>query len=241
MKRKASKLESISDEVDLVNQLKVAAKEQLAFDEASKFDAEKDKAGFRRYEEACDRVKNFYAVGLDTDHFPEYSYSLTCHVGTTQKADTSLECRDPRRILQNSSCSDVRLGSYGDAQHPSGRVRSRHLCWADRTSTTDCRSDPKRRQARLDAACRVDSCKPARLMRFVTDGYAQDLGKLYCFFGAQGQWDVVGDTFVVGAKFTDKIIYPETFKENPDYYDEKLQTENGIYEPGCGLENVLLR
>lgn len=71
-------------------------------------------------------------------------------------------------------------------------------------------------------------------------GLIHDLGKLLCFFGADGQWDVVGDTFVVGCKFSDKIIYPDTFKENPDYNDEKLQTENGIYEAGCGLDNVLL-
>ena len=30
------------------------------WDERSKFDAEKDKNNFRQYEEACDRVKNFY-------------------------------------------------------------------------------------------------------------------------------------------------------------------------------------
>lgn len=71
-------------------------------------------------------------------------------------------------------------------------------------------------------------------------GLIHDLGKLLCFFGVDGQWDVVGDTFVVGCKFSDKIIYPETFKANPDYYDEKLMTEYGIYEPNCGLENVLI-
>jgi inositol oxygenase len=30
------------------------------WDDASEFDAEKDKARFRQYEAACDRVKNFY-------------------------------------------------------------------------------------------------------------------------------------------------------------------------------------
>jgi hypothetical protein len=30
------------------------------WDDASEFDAEKDKACFRQYEDACDRVKNFY-------------------------------------------------------------------------------------------------------------------------------------------------------------------------------------
>ena len=30
------------------------------WDDESEFDTEKDKARFRRYEDACDRVKNFY-------------------------------------------------------------------------------------------------------------------------------------------------------------------------------------
>ena len=30
------------------------------WDDASQFDASKDKTTFRQYEEACDRVKNFY-------------------------------------------------------------------------------------------------------------------------------------------------------------------------------------
>lgn len=47
-------------------------------------------------------------------------------------------------------------------------------------------------------------------------GLVHDLGKLLFFFGSQGQWDVVGDTFVVGCKFSDKVIYPETFENNPD-------------------------
>lgn len=41
-------------------------------------------------------------------------------------------------------------------------------------------------------------------------GLVHDLGKLLYFFGAEGQWDTVGDTFVVGAKFDERCIYPET-------------------------------
>ena len=41
----------------LVNKLKGKT---AKWDEQSKFDAEKDKNNFRQYEEACDRVKNFY-------------------------------------------------------------------------------------------------------------------------------------------------------------------------------------
>lgn len=71
-------------------------------------------------------------------------------------------------------------------------------------------------------------------------GLLHDLGKLLVFFGAQGQWDVVGDTFVVGAKFSEKNVYPATFDNNPDSHDARYNTELGIYQEGCGLENVML-
>ena len=48
------------------------------------------------------------------------------------------------------------------------------------------------------------------------------------------------DTFVVGCKFSDKIIYPETFVGNPDSKDAVYSTEYGVYSPHCGLENVML-
>jgi len=71
-------------------------------------------------------------------------------------------------------------------------------------------------------------------------GLVHDLGKLLLLFGAEGQWDVVGDTFVVGCKYSDKNIYPDTFKNNPDYHDAVYSSEYGIYRPHCGLENVML-
>ncbi len=72
-------------------------------------------------------------------------------------------------------------------------------------------------------------------------GLIHDLGKLLYFFNAQGQWDVVGDTFAVGCKFSDKIIfYEDTFDKNPDFYHPIYSTEYGIYSPHCGLDNVML-
>ncbi|CAL1698972.1 unnamed protein product [Somion occarium] len=71
-------------------------------------------------------------------------------------------------------------------------------------------------------------------------GLVHDLGKLLYLFGSEGQWDVVGDTFVVGCKFSDKIIYPETFEGNPDIRDPVYSTEYGVYQAHCGLDNVML-
>lgn len=72
-------------------------------------------------------------------------------------------------------------------------------------------------------------------------GLVHDLGKLLYFFDSDGQWDVVGDTFVVGCQFpTDKIVYPDTFTENPDLNHPVYSTKYGIYEPGCGLEKLMI-
>lgn len=58
VKQAATKMDAISDEIDEVNVIKGKPN----YDEQSAFDAAKDKEGFRQYEAACDRVKNFYAV-----------------------------------------------------------------------------------------------------------------------------------------------------------------------------------
>jgi inositol oxygenase len=71
-------------------------------------------------------------------------------------------------------------------------------------------------------------------------GLIHDLGKLLFFFGAEGQWSVVGDTFPVGCAFDQRIIYPDTFEANPDYGHEIYGTKYGIYSPGCGLDNMML-
>jgi len=72
---------------------------------------------------------------------------------------------------------------------------------------------------------------------FVLTGFLHDLGKVLCLFG-EPQWAVVGDTFPVGCGHSDKIVYPEFFKDNPDFYNEQFNTKYGIYEPNCGLRNV---
>lgn len=73
----------------------------------------------------------------------------------------------------------------------------------------------------------------------VLTGLFHDLGKVLCLFG-EPQWAVVGDTFPVGCAFSDKIVYSEFFKYNPDSQNETFNTKYGIYEPNCGLAQVQL-
>jgi inositol oxygenase len=74
---------------------------------------------------------------------------------------------------------------------------------------------------------------------FVLTGLVHDLGKVLCLFG-EPQWAVVGDTFPVGCAFSDRVVYPEFFADNPDRGDPRLHSPHGVYEPGCGLKNVHL-
>lgn len=74
---------------------------------------------------------------------------------------------------------------------------------------------------------------------FVLAGLVHDLGKILCLWG-EPQWAVVGDTFPVGCKWSDSIVYAEAFDQNPDGGVAQYQTENGIYEPACGLNNLTL-
>jgi len=78
-------------------------------------------------------------------------------------------------------------------------------------------------------------------------GLIHDLGKAMYLFGADEdgtsqaeQWGLVGDIFVVGCKLPDSCVYPEFNALNPDMQDPRYNTELGVYEAGCGLDNLEL-
>jgi inositol oxygenase len=72
---------------------------------------------------------------------------------------------------------------------------------------------------------------------FILTGLIHDLGKILCLFG-EPQWAVVGDTFPVGCRYSEKIVFPEFFEANPDSAVPTYQTANGIYQQHCGLDNI---
>ena len=66
-------------------------------------------------------------------------------------------------------------------------------------------------------------------------GLIHDIGKvLYTF--KYPEWSVVGDTFVLGCKLPKSMVYYNLTVDHPD----RDNTELGIYEKGCGLENLNL-
>lgn len=206
-------LEASSDLIDDVNVLKAALKvkqgnatqEEKDIYEKSQFDAEKDKAQFRQYEEACDRVKNFYREQHEKQ---TVAYNLRARYQfhhQTRAEMTIWEAMEKLNTLIDESDPDTSLTQIDHLLQTAEAIRR----------------DGKPRWMQLT-------------------GLIHDLGKLLFFYGAEGQWDVVGDTFPVGCAFDKRIIYPDTFKGNPDHDNEIYSTEHGIYVPGCGLDNVML-
>ncbi|KAJ8245631.1 hypothetical protein GJAV_G00272810 [Gymnothorax javanicus] len=71
-------------------------------------------------------------------------------------------------------------------------------------------------------------------------GLIHDVGKMMALW-EEPQWSVVGDTYPVGCRFQDSIVFRDTtFTDNPDDKNPAYNTENGIYEPKCGLDKVLM-
>ena len=51
---------------------------------------------------------------------------------------------------------------------------------------------------------------------FQLTGLLHDLGKVLCLWG-EPQWAVVGDTFPVGCRFDEAVVFHEHFVANPDW------------------------
>jgi inositol oxygenase len=51
---------------------------------------------------------------------------------------------------------------------------------------------------------------------------------------------VVGDTFPVGCAFDPRVVHADLFAANPDAAEPRYASPLGIYEPGCGLDALLL-
>ncbi|KAF2479011.1 inositol oxygenase 1 [Neohortaea acidophila] len=206
-------LETTSDAIDEVNLLKAemrvkngtATQQELKAYEQSKFDAEKDKTQFRQYEDACDRVKNFYREQHEKQTVAYNLKARNDFQSKTRAEMTVWQAMEKLNTLIDNSDPDTSLSQI------------EHLL----QSAEAIRRDGKPRWFQLT-------------------GLIHDLGKLLFFYGAEGQWDVVGDTFPVGCRFDESIIYPGTFVNNPDNIDPIYRTEHGIYTPGCGLDSVML-
>jgi len=213
--RDGQALEETSDNIDAVNVLKAQLKANQqrtantpspdSIYSESQFDANKDKSGFRQYEDACDRVKNFYKE-QHTRQTVAYNLRARHLFHTQTRAEMTIwQAIEKLNTLIDESDPDTELSQIEHLLQTAEAIR-----------------------------------RDGKPKWFQLTGLIHDLGKLLFFYGAEGQWDVVGDTFPVGCAFDERIIYPGSFVDNPDLKDPVYATKHGIYSPGCGMDKVML-
>lgn len=102
-------------------------------------------------------------------------------------------------------------------------------------------SDPDTELSQLDHSLQTaEAIRAAGHPRWLQlTGLIHDLGKVLCTFD-EPQWAVVGDTFPLGCRFDERIVYYPFFETNPDYQSPEYQTESGIYQRHCGLDRVVM-
>jgi len=82
-------------------------------------------------------------------------------------------------------------------------------------------------------------------------GLLHDMGKIMFLWGTSEdgqdgyspngkQWALGGDTFVLGCQIPNEaVVFPEFNKCNPDMSDERYNSKFGVYEPNCGIDNLM--
>jgi inositol oxygenase len=73
----------------------------------------------------------------------------------------------------------------------------------------------------------------------VVIGFIHDVGKLLVKLGLRQPF-VVGDMWPVGCAPSPDIVCSEFFAENPDSTHPVYGTKLGMYEEGCGLDNLVM-
>ena len=106
-------LEETSDKIDSVNILKAKLKgatlEEKDIYERSQFDADKDKTQFRKYEEACDRVKYFYRVQHEKQTVAKNLKARNDFHSKTRAERTISQAMEKLNILIDESGPDTSL------------------------------------------------------------------------------------------------------------------------------------
>ena len=172
-------------------------------------------------------------------HTPAHMHSPPPPCVPHRKADSCVQHLDACKLPQADTHVHGRLAHDGDAQHTRGQLGPRHAALTDRAPPADCGGDALQWQARVDAG-RWPRARPREAavhgwLRVRAARPRVCMADVAC--RGRGQWDVVGDTFVVGCQFPDTIIYPEMFAGNPDVSDAMYSTKCGVYKPGCRLDN----
>lgn len=222
-------LESLDDDVLLVNKLRGQLQEKagVVLDEAGDNEDRENDKDEDKSDSAWDKETEFYKA-IDEKAFRQYD------LARSRVKDFYEEQHEKQSVAYNIQ---ARINFKT-------KIRAKMTVWEglEKLNKLLDESDPDTELSQIDHALQTAEAirrdKKPRWMQLV--GLIHDLGKLLYFFDSKGQWDVVGDTFPVGCKFLKKIIFPESFRKNPDFLNPLYNTKYGIYSKNCGLDSVML-
>lgn len=208
-------LDMTSDNIDAVNVLKDQARQTMKaelgnYDDASQFDTDKDKETFRQYEDACDRVKNFYKEQHEKQTV-EYNLAARARFHSASRPRVELtiwEAMEKLETLVDESDPDTELGQIA------------HLL----QSAEAIRRDGKPRWMQLTGLIH----DLGKLMFFYDEAAEGQ-------WAVVGDTFPVGCAFDERI-----VLASSTFQGNPDSHHPVYSTKFGIYTPGCGMDNVML-
>ncbi|MGI8742349.1 MAG: inositol oxygenase family protein [Bryobacteraceae bacterium] len=173
-----------------------------------------------------DFVTDRYDPNRKTDDFRKFDDSAPAGVREFYRLNHTLQTRD---FVQSKK------------RQYTGRRRSQMGIWEalDYLNTLVDESDPDTDLSQIEHNLQTSEAirKDGHPRWMVLTGLIHDLGKVLCLYG-EPQWAVVGDTFPVGCAYSDRIVFPEFFKGNPDSQVPEFQTKLGVYSQNCGLDNV---
>ncbi len=185
-----------------------------------------DSRPLKSLDEWDDFLEGRYQEGKTDEQFRQYD--ATANPGVAQFYRLNHEHQSVDYVL-------------GKEQQYFGLTRGRKTIWeaAEFLNTLVDDSDPDTDLTQIEHLLQTSEAmrRDGQPRWMVLTGLIHDLGKCLCLYG-EPQWGVVGDTFPVGCAWSDTIVFPEYFQNNPDAKNPLYQTKYGIYEANCGLENL---
>ncbi|CAH6721245.1 hypothetical protein CLIB1444_05S06788 [[Candida] jaroonii] len=228
-KREGKLLENIDDDVMLINKLK----QEVVKKSDTKIETEEFPDGEETANDDCTdkddwkKDSGFYD-GIDPKAFRQYE--LAC-----DRVKDFYEEQHTKQTVAYNIQARINFKT---------RVRAKMTIWEglEKLNKLLDESDPDTELSQIDHALQTAEAirRDGKPRWFQLVGLIHDLGKLLYFFDSKGQWDVVGDTFPVGCKYSAKIIFPGSFQKNPDLKNPLYNTKYGIYQKHCGLDKVML-
>lgn len=173
-----------------------------------------------------DFVEGRYRTGRQQDEFRVFDESSPQVVKDFYRQNHTLQTREfvQRKKREYTPLNKLRMGVWEAMDKLQALV-----------DDSDPDTDVPQMEHNLQTAEAVRAAGYPRWM--ILTGFVHDLGKVLCLYG-EPQWAVVGDTFPAGCAWSEKIVFPDYFRDNPDRDIAGYQTPHGVYAPHCGLDQL---